>query len=43
MVWTVTQQEHVENNTSVRGSPHRPWIVPENLPPAEDTKASNVA
>lgn len=32
------KQEHVENNTSVRGSLIDRGIVPENLPPAEDTK-----
>ena len=32
------KQEHVENNTSVRGSLIDREIVPENLPPAEDTK-----
>ena len=32
------KQEHVENNTSVRGSLIDRGIVPENLPPDEDTK-----
>lgn len=32
------KQEHVENNASVRGSLIDRGIVPENLPPAEDTK-----
>ena len=32
------KQEHIENNTSVRGSLIDRGIVPENLPPAEDTK-----
>ena len=32
------KQEHIENNTSVRGSLIDREIVPENLPPAEDTK-----
>ena len=32
------KQEHVENNTSVRGSLIDRGIVPENLPSAEDTK-----
>ena len=37
------KQEHVENNTSVRGSLIDRGIVPENLPPAEDKKSSSVA
>ena len=32
------KREHVENNASVRGSLLDRGIVPENLPPAEDTK-----
>lgn len=32
------KQEHVENNTSVRGSLIDRGIIPENLPAAEDTK-----
>lgn len=31
-------QEHIQNNTSVRGMLNQRGIVPENLPPAEDIK-----
>lgn len=37
------KQEHVENNTSVRGSLIDRGIVPENLPPAEDTKKARAS